>query len=155
MRGACSPCELARLRGLGRAGLWALTRAADDFSEGGSSLASSTVPRSVDDIEGGALAKETFFSRREVRWDLGAEVNEPDDALRRVFSRTCSLASWTEGQLLSGQKCMVIYGNGVRCFPLQSGRSATVHSVIQRYTCTRRTPSRVQICCSEQAWQVR
>lgn len=67
MRRACSPCEFAVLRGLGRTGLCALTRAADDFSERASSLNSSTVPRSVDAIEEGALAKDTFFSRREVR----------------------------------------------------------------------------------------
>ena len=96
-RGACSPSEFARPRGLGRTGLW-LTRAADDFSERASSLASSIVPRSVDAIEGGALAKDTFFSRREVCEDLGTEVNDPDDALRRVFSRTSNLANWMKSQ---------------------------------------------------------
>ena len=70
-----------------------MTRAADDFSDRASSLVSSTVPRSVDAIEDGALAKDTFFSRREVREDLGTEVNEPDDALRLVFSRTSNLAN--------------------------------------------------------------
>ena len=51
------------------------------------------MPRSVDAIEDGALAKDTFFSRRDVREDLGTVVNEPDDALRLVFSRTSNLAN--------------------------------------------------------------
>ena len=99
MRGACLPSEFARLRGLGRTGLW-LAGPAGDFSDQTPSLASSIVPRSVDAIEGGALAKDTFFSHREVCGDLGIEVNAPDDALRRVFSQISNLANWMKSQLV-------------------------------------------------------
>ena len=51
------------------------------------------MPLSVEAVDEGVLAKETFFSRREARCDCGMEVNEPEEAFRRVFSRTCSLAS--------------------------------------------------------------
>ena len=99
MRGACLPSEFARLRGLGRTGLW-LAGTAGDFSDQTPSLASSIVPRSVDAIEGGALAKDAFFSHREVCGDLGIEVNAPDDALRRVFSQISNLANWMKSQLV-------------------------------------------------------